>query len=45
VNNLNVRIEQFPDVIVARQLGFEAADLLQFDAEELKNVDMKRLFD
>ena len=45
VNNLNVRIEQFPDVVVARNLGFKDADLLEFDEQELKNVDMKQLFD
>jgi LemA protein len=45
VNNLNIRIEQFPDVVVARNLGFKEADLLEFDAQELKNVDMKQLFD
>ncbi len=45
VNNLNIRIEQFPDVVVARNLGFKEADLLEFDAQELKNVDMKRLLD
>ena len=45
VNNLNIRIEQFPDVLVARNLGFKPADLLEFDEVELKNVDMKRLFD
>jgi LemA protein len=45
VNNLNIRIEQFPDVFVARNMGFQPADLLEFDEAELKNVDMKRLFD
>ena len=45
VNNLNIRIEQFPDVLVARNLGFQSADLLEFDEAELKNVDMKQLFD
>jgi LemA protein len=45
VNNLNIRIEQFPDVFVARNLGFKPADLLEFDEVELKNVDMKRLFE
>lgn len=44
VNNLNVRIEQFPDVIVARNLGFKAADLLEFSEEEKKDVDIKALF-
>ncbi len=43
VNNLNVRIEQFPDVIVARNLNFQAADLLKFEEAELRNVDMKKL--
>ena len=45
VNNLNIRIEQFPDVVVARNLGFKDADLLEFDEQELKNVDMKQIFD
>ncbi|HEX6927703.1 MAG TPA: LemA family protein [Gammaproteobacteria bacterium] len=44
VNNLNVRIEQFPDVIVARNLGFKSADLLEFTDEEKADVDMKALF-
>ncbi len=44
VNNLNVRIEQFPDVIVARNLGFKAADLLEFSEEEKQDVDIKALF-
>lgn len=44
VNNNNVRIEQFPDVIIARFLNFEAFDLLEFQEEELKDVDMKALF-
>lgn len=44
VNALNIRIEQFPDVIVARKLGFGPAELLQFTEEELKDVDMKALF-
>jgi LemA protein len=43
VNNLNIRIEQFPDVVVARNLNFQPADLLEFDDHELKNVDMKEL--
>ena len=45
VNNLNIRIEQFPDVFVARNTGFKAAELLEFDEVELENVDMKRLLD
>ena len=44
VNNNNVRIEQFPDVIIARNLGFGARDLLEFSEEETKDVDVKELF-
>ncbi|WP_210396013.1 LemA family protein [Motiliproteus sediminis] len=44
VNLLNVRIEQFPDVIVARKMGFRAADLLEFSEAEKADVDMKALF-
>lgn len=44
VNNLNVRLEQFPDVIVARLFGFKAAQLLQFTEAELADPDLKALF-
>lgn len=44
VNINNVRIEQFPDVIVARLLGFKEAQLLEFSEEEKKDVDVKQLF-
>jgi LemA protein len=44
VNNNNVRIEQFPDVIVARFFAFKPAILLQFGEEEKKDVDMRSLF-
>jgi len=44
VNLNNVRIEQFPDVIVARNMGFKAFDLLEFSDEEKADVDMKTLF-
>ncbi|MFC1334021.1 MAG: LemA family protein [gamma proteobacterium symbiont of Clathrolucina costata] len=43
VNN-NVRIEQFPDVILARQFSFKAAELLEFDESEKTDVDMGTLF-
>ena len=43
-NNNNVRIEQFPDVIVARLANFGPRDLLQFDASETRDVDVKALF-
>jgi len=45
VNINNVRIEQFPDVIVARLFDFGAFDLLQFATEEKRDVDIKRLFE
>ena len=44
VNRNNVRIEQFPDVIVARLLNFVPKDLLVFSEDEKKDVDMKALF-
>ena len=44
VNNNNVRIEQFPDVIIAKRFNFVAADLLEFDEAELKDVNIKELF-
>jgi LemA protein len=44
VNLNNIRIEQFPDVIIARNLNFQAKPLLEFSEEEKKDVDMKALF-
>ena len=44
VNQNNIRIEQFPDVIVARGFGFGARELLEFSGEERKDVDVKALF-
>lgn len=44
VNNNNVRIEQFPDLIIARMFNFRAAELLEFSAEEKQDVDLKSLF-
>lgn len=44
VNLNNVRIEQFPDVIVARLFGFPAAQLLQFTVEDRKDADFSTLF-
>ena len=40
----NTRIEQFPDVIVARAFAFREARLLHFDAEETEGVDVASLF-
>ena len=44
VNTNNIRIEQFPDVIIARKMGFVKKQLLEFSEEEKKDVDMKELF-
>ncbi len=44
VNINNVRIEQFPDVVVARLLGFGEFDLLQFASAEKRDVDVRKLF-
>ena len=44
VNINNVRIEQFPNSLIAGKFGFRAARLLQFEAAELGDVDLKQLF-
>ena len=44
VNVNNVRIEQFPDSIVASMFGFKPAQLLEFQAEEKADVDIGKLF-
>jgi LemA protein len=44
VNNNNVRIEQFPDVIVAGWFNFRSAELLEFSEAETADVNLKELF-
>lgn len=44
VNVHNVRIEQFPDLIIARMFQFEAKPLLEFATAEKSDVDLKSLF-
>ncbi|HRP26061.1 MAG TPA: LemA family protein [Thauera sp.] len=44
VNVHNIRIEQFPDLIVARLFNFIAQPLLQFSVAEKADVDLKALF-
>ncbi|UTW06848.1 LemA family protein [Pseudomonas benzenivorans] len=44
VNLNNVRIEQFPDVLIARFFAFRSAELLQFSDAEKADVDLKTLF-
>jgi LemA protein len=44
VNIYNVRIEQFPDLIIAKQMNFTARDLLEFKETELTDVNIGQLF-
>jgi len=44
VNINNVRIEQFPDSIVAALFSFPPMQLLKFSTAETADVDMKQLF-
>ena len=44
VNLNNVRIEQFPDVIVASKFNFKTFDLLEFSDEEKADVSVRELF-
>lgn len=44
VNINNVRIEQFPGVLVARLFNFKAFELLKFAAEELTDVNVSARF-
>jgi LemA protein len=40
----NIRIQQFPDAIIARVFRFKEADMLDFEAQELVDVDVRSLF-
>ena len=44
VNINNVRIEQFPESILASLFRFEAKKLLKFSHEEKNDIDLKQLF-
>lgn len=44
VNINNVRIEQFPDVLIAQLFRFRPFKLLTFREDEIKDVDLKTLF-
>jgi LemA protein len=44
VNINNTRIDQFPDVLIARRYGFTAKPLLEFTAAEKTDVDVGALF-
>ena len=43
-NNNNVRIKQFPDIIVASLFNFERAEMLKFSHAELEDVDVSARF-
>jgi len=44
VNTNNIRIDQFPQLIVARLFSFRKADLLEFSEAQTADVDIKALF-
>ncbi|RLA47861.1 MAG: LemA family protein [Gammaproteobacteria bacterium] len=44
VNLNNIRIEQFPDVVIANWFNFKAHDLLEFTETEIADVNVKALF-
>jgi LemA protein len=44
VNLNNVRIEQFPDVVIAGKFGFQPFDLLEFSEQETADVKIGALF-
>ena len=44
VNINNVRVEQFPDAVIARLFHFESKPLLEFSTAEKTDVDLKQLF-
>ena len=44
VNINNVRINQFPDLIIAGLFGFRSKPMLEVSAAEQEDVDVKRLF-
>lgn len=44
VNINNVRIEQFPDALIANLFDFPPRHLLEFSADEKTDVDVKKLF-
>ena len=44
VNNNNVRIEQFPDILIARLFNFKEHSLLEFADDEKTDVNVSQLF-
>lgn len=44
VNANNIRIDQFPDTVVARTFNFGPRKLLEFEKSQLRDVNVKALF-
>ena len=44
VNLNNIRVQTFPDLVVARLFDFKPASLLEFAEEQKRDVDLGRLF-
>ncbi|MEZ4741803.1 MAG: LemA family protein [Bdellovibrionota bacterium] len=44
VNLNNIRIEQFPDIIIARIFSFRTFDMLEFANSEIADVNVKAIF-
>ena len=45
VNINNVRIEQFPDILIARIFNFKGFELLEFEESDIKDVNVNALFE
>src|SRR5512134_276165 len=45
VNLNNIRLQTFPDLVVARMFQFKQASLLEFSEEQRRDVDLGKLFD
>ncbi len=44
VNINNVRIQEFPDMLVARAFGFKEAGMLDFEVQDTADVNVKSVF-
>ena len=44
VNIYNVRIEEFPDVLIARRFNYSPKEMLRFASAELEDVDVGKRF-
>lgn len=44
VNQNNIRIEQFPDILIARWLSFQPFKLLEFSPQEKRDANLAALF-